>query len=270
MSKKRNKFVDAHNHLSINYYKNEDIIDMICEQAIANRIEFFIVNGGHPEENVEVLQLAQKYHPLIKPCIGIHPESGIDGDDYKRIENLIDDSVVGIGEIGLDYYYPDGPSRENQIASMKNQIILANNHNLPVVIHIRDKDDCYLAYQDVYEMLLEFPKIKCMLHTFAGNLQWAKKFMEFENLYFSFSGSVTYGTTNKTREVIQFLPLERILTETDSPYLRVHPYTGEMNEPNSVLFVAYYIAGLKNVGMDKFADRVNRNLRNLFNLKDEN
>ncbi|QGZ97437.1 TatD family deoxyribonuclease [Mycoplasma sp. NEAQ87857] len=265
MSKKRNKFVDAHNHLSIAYYKSPHIIDMIVEQAIANRIEFFIVNGGHPEENLEVIQLSQKY-PIIKPCVGIHPESGIDGNDYLKVEPLITPHIVGIGEIGLDYYYEDAPTRENQIASFKNQIKLAHKYNLPAVIHLRDKENEFQAYQDAYEILKEFPNLKFMFHTYAGNLEWAKKFLEFKNCYFSFSGVVTFGSANITREVIKFLPLDRILTETDSPYLRVHPYTGDTNEPNTVLFVAYYIAGLKEVGMEKFVDRVNRNLRNLFNL----
>ncbi|QNM93639.1 TatD family hydrolase [Mycoplasma sp. Pen4] len=265
MSSKKSKFVDAHNHLSIEYYKNDDIIDMIIEQAHANRIEFFIVNGGHPKENHEVIDLAKR-HPIIKPCVGIHPESGKDKDDWKQIENLITPEVVGIGEVGLDYYYEDAPSRENQIDSLKGQLDLAIKHDLPVVIHIRDKEDEYQAYQDTYDLLKQYPNIKCMLHTYAGNIEWAEKFMEFKNLYFSFSGVCTFGSANTTREVIKFLPLERILTETDSPYLRVHPYTGEKNEPNTVLFVAYYIAGLKGIGMEKFTDRINRNLRKLFNL----
>ncbi|MFV8418712.1 TatD family hydrolase [Mycoplasma sp. CR] len=268
MGKKRNKFVDAHNHISINYYKSPDIIDMIVEQAHHNRIDFLMVNGGHPEENKEVLELAKKYE-IIKPIIGIHPESGVDGNDYKQVEELLTPDVVGIGEIGLDYYYEDAPSRQNQIDSMTNQIILANKYKLPAVIHIRDKENCDLAYQDAYDILSKYPETKCMLHTYSGTLQWAKKFEQFPNLYFSFSGSITYGTNNQAREVISYLPLERMLTETDAPYLRVHPYTGELNEPNTVLFVAYYMAGIKQVGMEKFVDRINRNLRNLFGLKDE-
>ncbi|UUM20379.1 TatD family hydrolase [Mycoplasma sp. 2045] len=267
MSSKKNKFVDAHNHLSMTAYKHEDIIDMICEQAYANRLEFMIVNGGHAEENKEVIKLAKKYPDLIKPVIGIHPEDGIDENDYLRYKDLIDETIVGIGEIGLDYFYEEGvPSRENQIKSFRNQIKLAQELNLPIVVHIRDKIDQYQAYQDVYDILKEFPNIKVMLHTFAGNMDWAKKFLEFKNLYFSFSGAVTYGTTNQTRDIIEFLPLERILTETDAPFLRVHPYTEQKNEPNTVLFVAYYIAGIKKVGMDKFTDRINKNLRTLFNL----
>ncbi|TDV24474.1 TatD DNase family protein [Mycoplasmopsis mustelae] len=268
MSKKRNKFVDAHCHVVSSYYKNPEIINEIVIAAKYNNIEFFINNGGHPNENFEVIKLAQKY-PIFKACIGIHPEAGSDIKDYVEVEQLLlkyRDSVIGIGEIGIDYFYPDAPTRENQIKSFLNQIKLSDKYNLPAVIHIRDQDKQFTAYQDVYEILKQFPNLKCMLHTFAGDEFWAQKFLEFPNLYFSFSGVITYGSSKITKNVIQMLPLDRILTETDSPYLRVHPYTGEKNEPNTVVYVSYYLAGLKGVGMDKFVDRINRNLRKLFNL----
>ncbi|WP_117275848.1 TatD family hydrolase [Mycoplasmopsis edwardii] len=267
MGKKRNMFVDAHCHVSTRAYQELHIEEIVLASEY-NNIEFFINNGGHPEENVEVIELAKKYN-VFKACIGIHPEAGKDGDDYKQVEELLlknKDNIIGIGEIGLDYYYEDAPTRENQIASFENQIKLAQKYDLPIVIHIRDKVDEYQAYQDVYDILSKYKNIKVMLHTFAGNVEWAKKFLEFPNLLFSFSGVVTFGSSSVTREVIEFLPLERILTETDAPFLRVHPYTGQKNEPNTVLYVSYYIAGLKKVGLDKFVDKINKNLRKLFNL----
>ncbi|WP_406614127.1 TatD family hydrolase [Mycoplasma corogypsi] len=267
MGKKYNMFVDAHCHISSQNYNNPDIIEMIIEQTYANRIQFLIVNGGYDKENEEVNELAQK-HEVIKACVGIHPEGKPLGEkDYERVEAYINENTVGIGEIGLEYFYDWGCSREVQIKSVKAQIKLAKKYNLPVVVHLRDKEDSNLAYEDFYQIMLENRDLRVMLHTYAGDLDYAKKFLEFPNLYFSFSGVVTFGSSDKTREVIKFLPLDRILTETDAPFLRVHPYTGEKNEPNTVLFVSYYIAGLKGVGMDKFVDRINRNLRKLFNLK---
>ncbi|VEU76364.1 TatD family hydrolase [Mycoplasmopsis columboralis] len=263
MAKKRNSFVDAHNHLTDKYYP-QWIIHEIMEQARVHNIEFMIVNGGHREENHKVLELAKQYE-IVKPAIGIHPEDLTNLEDIDLIKPLINEDVVAIGEIGLDYYYDDGPSKELQKQAFEEQVKLAQSTNLPVVVHIRDKENVWEAYEDAYEILKKYP-VKAMLHTFAGNLEWAKKFLTLK-CWFSFSGVVTYGSASSTREVIDFLPLERILTETDSPYLRVHPYTGQTNEPNTVLFVAYYIAGVKKVGMDKFVHRVNTNLRELFNLK---
>ncbi|EFF41167.1 TatD family hydrolase [Mycoplasmopsis alligatoris] len=264
MSKKRTNFVDAHCHLSQKYYKISEL-ENIIKKASENNIEFLIVNGGHEQENHEVIELAKK-HSHLKAVIGIHPEDGKDENDVKRFESLIDQNVIGIGELGIDYYYEDAPTRENQIKSMNGQLKLAAKLNLPVVIHIRDKENSEQAFEDVYELVKKYKNLKFMLHTYAGNIEWAKKFMQF-NCYFSFSGTVTFGSSDVTREVIKFLPLDRILTETDSPYLRVHPYTGLINEPNTVIFVSYYIAGLKGVGMDKFVSAINKNLRTLFDLK---
>ncbi|WP_025755159.1 TatD family hydrolase [Mycoplasmopsis cricetuli] len=263
MAKKRTKFVDAHNHLTDKYYP-EWAIDEIIQQAKIHNIEFMIVNGGHREENYKVIELAKKYQ-IVKPAIGIHPEDLKHNDDIKLIEPLINEQIIAIGEIGIDYYYEDASDPELQKQAFENQVILAQKYNLPVIVHIRDKENCYQAYEDVYKILSKY-KVKSMLHTFAGNLEMAKKFQTL-NCYFSFSGTVTYGSADETRKIIEYLPLDKILTETDSPYLRVHPYTGELNEPNTVLFVSYYIAGIKKIGMDKFVNKINSNLRKLFNLK---
>ncbi|VEU70037.1 TatD family hydrolase [Mycoplasmopsis glycophila] len=265
MGKKRNKFIDAHCHLSLEFYKNEAIIDEIILAAEHNRIDFFIVNGGHEQENHYVKELAKKYD-IIKPCVGFHPEDKVQGNEGEKLEKLIDSSVVAVGEIGLEYFYDWGSTREQQLNSVKSQIAIAKKYDLPAVVHLRDKENCYQAYEDFYQIMQENKDLRVMLHTFAGNKEWAQKFMEFKNLYFSFSGVATFGSAETTREVIKEIPLNRILVETDSPFLRVHPYTGETNEPNTVLYVYYYVAGLKGIGMEKFVDRVNRNVRELFRI----
>ncbi|VEU74756.1 TatD DNase family protein [Mycoplasmopsis citelli] len=263
MAKKKNNFIDAHNHLTNRFYPDW-VIDEIINQAKTHNIEFMIVNGGHRDENHKVVELAKK-NAIVKAAVGIHPEDLKQIEDVKLILPLLKKDIVAIGEIGLDYFYDDGPDHKLQRQAFEKQIILAQEHNLPIVVHIRDKEDVWNAYQDAYNIMKKY-KVKSMLHTFAGNLEWTKKFQEL-NCYFSFSGVVTYGSASQTREVIEYLPLNQILTETDSPYLRVHPYSGQTNEPNTVLFVAYYIAGLKKVGMDKFVSKINQNLRDLFNLK---
>ncbi|TNK83166.1 TatD family hydrolase [Mycoplasmopsis pullorum] len=266
MSKKRSNFIDAHNHLVYTYY-DPIHVDWIIEQMVANNIEFMILNGGHSKENEQILEIAQKFDHLniIKPVIGIHPEDCQGANDFERYEHLINDKVVGIGEIGLDYYYENAATRENQLASFENQLKLAKKLNLPVVIHIRDKENEWNAYADVYNLLKKYP-VKHMLHTYSGNLEWTQKFIELDS-YFSFSGTVTYGSNQQARDVIKIVPLNRILVETDAPYLRPHPYANEKNEPNKVIFTTYYIAGLLGLGMDKFVAKINSNLRELFKLK---
>lgn len=264
MGKKRSNFIDAHNHITTKFYSEEQI-QKIMDKAIENDIEFMIVNGGHRSENIEVLELAKKY-PIIKPAIGIHPEDGEGENDVLLYKHLINEDVVAIGEIGLDYYYEDAPSRENQLKSFENQVKLASELKLPVVIHIRDKEEQDLAYKDAYEILKKYKNLKIMLHTYAGDIEWAKLFLEL-GCYFSFSGVITFGSSDKTRKVLEFIPLDNILIETDAPYLRPHPFKNILNEPNQVLFTTYYAAGLKKVGVEKFVTKINSNLRKLFNLK---
>ncbi|RIV16608.1 TatD family hydrolase [Mycoplasmopsis gallopavonis] len=267
MGKKRNKFIDAHCHISLDIYKDEAIIEEIMLAALHNKIDFFIVNGGHTKENLYVKELAKKYD-LVKPCVGFHPEDKPQGNEGEILESLIDESIVAIGEVGLEYFYDWGSSREQQLASLRSQIQVGIKHDLPIVVHLRDKEDSDQAYQDFYDIMKENPNLRVMLHTFVGTVEWAKKFLEFPNLYLSFSGVSTFGSAENTREVIKITPLDRMLLETDAPFLRVHPYTGEKNEPNTILYVYYYVGGLKGIGMEKFVDRINRNVRNLFRIKD--
>ncbi|WP_255558948.1 TatD family hydrolase [Mycoplasma sp. Ms02] len=261
---KKTLFIDAHSHVTSKYYL-EQHIDMILEQFDFNRVEFTILNGGHKEENKGVLELAKKYPDKIKPAIGIHPETITSKDDYKLILDLIDENVLAIGEIGLDYYYEDGPSREMQLINFEEQLKIAQERNLPVVIHIRDKEDSDLAYADAYETLKKY-KVKAMLHTYAGTVEWAKKFIELD-CYISFSGTITFSSNQQARDVIKIVPLNRILCETDAPYLRPHPYTGEKNEPNTIVYTTYYAAGVLDLGMEKFVARVNKNAKEFLGIK---
>ncbi|WP_027121349.1 TatD family hydrolase [Mycoplasma leonicaptivi] len=271
MSKKFNKFIDAHCHINSSYYGSDDIINEILIASEYNRVDYFINNGGHIKENLEIIELSKKF-PKLLPCIGVHPEQLIE-NSIISIENEVEKHISnnptlikGIGEIGIDYFYENSVAKEIQIAFFEQQIELANKYDLPAVIHIRDKEDEYNAYEDVFNILKKYPNTKCMLHTFAGNLFWLDKFKTYKNLYFSYSGVCTFGSSSQTREVIKNTPIDKLLIETDSPYLRVHPYTGEKNEPNTIVYVAYYVAGLLNIGMDKFVDKVNKNTRKLFNL----
>ncbi|QDF65146.1 TatD family hydrolase [Mycoplasma nasistruthionis] len=264
MAKKQTLFIDAHSHIADPRFNDSAIVEIVNAFQY-NRIEFTFVNGGNVYDNQRTLALKQALPDKVEIAIGIHPEAIKTGQEWLTVEPMLNNDVKAIGEIGLDYYYDDAPDRQVQLASFENQVILALKHNLPVVVHIRDKENSDLAYQDAFE-ILEKHKPKFMLHTYAGSVEWAHKFIKLGG-YISFSGTITFGSNQTARHVAKIVPLDRILTETDAPYLRPHPYINEINEPNTVIYTAYYLGGLLGLGMDKFVSRVNKNIKEFLNIK---
>ncbi|QBF34885.1 TatD family deoxyribonuclease [Mycoplasmopsis phocirhinis] len=248
------KLVDAHTHPLKEYYSN---IDETISQAHQNGVNIMMVTGCSIQENEEVKKICQNY-PFAYPVIGIHPNNATGKVDGDLIEAQIDTNIKAIGEIGLDFYW-NNVSPQIQIDSLHSQIRVAQKHNLPVVIHMRD------SYETLYEILSQYRDVKFMIHTFSGDLFWAKKFYEL-NTYFSFSGTITYKSSNHLIEVVEWLPIERILTETDAPYLSPAQKRGEQNVMENVIFVATYIAGIKKMSIEKFAKQIYRNAKEFFNI----
>ncbi|VEU77958.1 TatD family hydrolase [Mycoplasmopsis columbinasalis] len=249
------KYVDAHTHPLKCYYKDNY---QYCEEAYNKGVAVMMVTGCDPQENEEVLQLCKHFDHTF-PVIGIHPTLATGKQDGEILAKQITPEVKAIGEIGLDYYWKNVP-REIQIESFDAQIETAKKFNLPVVVHMRD------AYEDLYEVIKKrADQVTFMIHTFSGDLYWAKKFYEL-GCYFSFSGIVTYKNAQKTIEVLEWLPVERILTETDAPYLSPAQKRNEWNDSTNVIYVTTFIAGLKKMPFEKFADQVLKNTKELFKL----
>ncbi|UUD35496.1 TatD family hydrolase [Mycoplasmopsis caviae] len=249
------KYVDAHTHPLKEYYDDNY---HVIEKAYAKGVAALLITGCNELENEEVIKIARNFHYTF-PVIGIHPNEANGKIDGQIIERQLDSSVVAIGEIGLDYFYT--PERRSiQIESLHAQIQVALKHNLPVVIHMRD------SYEDLYEIIKQYHKeVKFMIHTYSGNLYWTKKFYKL-GCYFSFSGVSTYKNAAETVEVIDWVPVERILTETDAPYLAPANKRSKINYPNYVIHTANYIAGIKKMSIEKFTDQVLKNAKELFKI----
>jgi len=161
--------------------------------------------------------------------------------------------VVAIGEIGLDYYWDTSP-KEVQDQVFREQIRLAKEVNLPIIIHDRD------AHEDVLKILKEEKawEVGGIMHAFSGSLEMAKACIEM-NFYISFGGPLTFKNARRPKEVAQGIPLERILIETDSPYLTPHPYRGKRNESGYVRYIAEVLAELRGVTFEEIADITFRN-----------
>ncbi|WP_027334591.1 TatD family hydrolase [Mycoplasmopsis felifaucium] len=248
------KYIDCHMHpLKIYYEDNYQVV----EKAYNKGVSAMLVTGCNAQENEEVLNICKHFN-YTYPVIGIHPNESTGKQDADIIKQQLTNDVVAIGEIGLDYYYSE-TNKEKQKESFIAQIEVAKEHNLPVVVHMRD------SYEDLYEIMKQFPMVKFMIHTYSGDIEWAKKFYDL-GCYFSFSGTVTYKNASKTIEVVKWLPVERILTETDSPYLTPATKRGMKNYPNYVIYTANFIAGLKDMPIEKFADKILKNAKELFKL----
>lgn len=248
-----NYFVDTHCHIFKSDYEN---INEILENASNKHIKYVINNGSNNETNKEVLELIKKY-PNMCGAIGIHPEDvdGVMPDDIKFIEdNLSNEKIVAIGEIGLDYYYTK-ENKEEQIKLFESQLALAEKYNIPVIVHSRD------ATEDTINSLKKF-KCKGVIHSFSGSLETARIYIKMGYLL-GVNGVITFKNA-KIKDVIKEVGLKNIVLETDSPYLTPVPFRGTQNNPGHVLEIAQFVADLYNISLEELAEQTNNNITNMY------
>ncbi|MBI1882715.1 MAG: TatD family hydrolase [Chlamydiae bacterium] len=195
----------------------------------------------------------------IWSAIGFHPHQArvLNEDDLKSYGKwMTHPKVVAVGEIGLDYYYEHRP-RDLQKKAFEPMLNLAVKNNLPVLIHTRDSED------DVLAMLKQFPGIMGLIHCYTGSLESAKAFLDL-GFYISFSGIVTFKKAHDLRAVVKEIPLNRILVETDAPYLAPEPLRGKRNEPAFVMRTAEEMAKVRGIDVEVFHNTVMKNAVDLF------
>ena len=223
-----------------------------------------IVNIGTNLDNSRVsIDLATKFDALYASC-GIHPYDirfydNIE-DTLARLEELLEsERVVALGEIGLDYHYED-TDKEKQMAFFRAQMELARKLNMPVIIHDRD------AHGDCMSVIRDFPDVKGIFHSFSGSCEMARELVKL-GWYISFSGTVTYKNARVPVEACECVPLDRILIETDSPYLPPVPHRGEMNHPKHVALTCERVAQIKGVTSEEMAKITFENARRAYRIK---
>ena len=249
-------FIDTHCHLSIEDY--DDIDKVIMDNRDAG-IEKIIVSGCTRESILEVIDLSKKYDDVFI-TIGYHPSEADNTylDDIMLLEKqLLEDKVVGIGEIGLDYHY----GKENLIAQQKlfrDQLLLADKYNLPVVIHSRD------ATLDTINILKEFPNVRGDIHCFSGSIETAKIYISM-GYYLGIGGIITFKNSNLTNTLLE-IGLDNILLETDSPYITPEPYRGMKNSSKYIPIIASKIAEIFNLDISEVSRITLNNTNTLFDL----
>ena len=247
--------IDSHCHLVKEYYNN---IDEIIARAEKCNVNTFFNIGTNIKENKEIISLIEKY-PKMYGVIGIHPSqtNKADSQDLKFIEDNLDNKkIIAIGEIGLDYHYPN-TNKEKQITWFRKQLEIAQKHNMPVIIHSRD------ATEDTINILKEY-KVKGIIHSFAEDLETAQKYIDLGFLL-GINGVLTFKNA-KLSEVIKQIPLEYIVLETDCPYLTPHPFRGLKNEPKYIAEIADFLSQIKNTDITEITDKMRQNITNIFDI----
>ena len=231
--------VDTHCHMSLT-----DDIDSLIIDAMQNNVKKMIISGCDAKSIRDGLEIIYRY-PEIYMTAGFHPDEAdnITDKDINDLEILLktNKKIVGVGEIGLDYYHND-MNKERQKEVFIKQIELAEKYDLPIVVHSRE------SIQEVYDILKEHHS-RGVIHCFSGSLEMAKLFIDL-GFYLGIGGVITFKNS-KLKDVINELSLEHIVLETDSPYLAPEPYRGHTNYPQNIKIIAQFIRKLKNISMDE-------------------
>lgn len=252
---------ESHAHYDDKRY-SEDRENVL--QSLKNKNVTKVVNiGADIKSSISSISLAEKYD-FIYATVGIHPHDvkDIKTNDIEKLKGLAShEKVVAIGEIGLDYYYENSP-KEEQKKWFKEQIQLAKEVELPIVIHTRE------ASKDTFDIIEDTKAYELggVFHCFSGSKEMALKYVE-KGFYIGVGGVITYKNARKLIEVVQEISLENILIETDSPYLSPVPNRGKRNDSTNLIYIIEEIAKIKNISKEEVIATTYKNGLKLFNIK---
>jgi len=252
--------IDTHVHLN-----NEDLyeeLEDVLKRAREKGVEKFLVVGFDAVTNERALQIASRY-PFIRATAGIHPGTAhrATEDDFAALEATLSHPFIrAVGECGLDYYRGKDHKHE-QRAVFERQILLAKQKDLPLVIHMRD------AAADTHRLLERHAPLKGVMHCYSGSLEMMEKFLSL-GLHISLGGPVTFKNAKTPKEVAQSVPSERLLVETDAPFLAPHPHRGKRNEPSLLPLIARAIATIRGMEYEDIARITTDNANDLFRFEE--
>lgn len=251
--------IDTHCHLDVEQF-NEDREEVLA-RAISSGVEHIIIPAIRPSDFQHLLSITNQ-SPHLSCGLGVHPHnaSEFESDTADVIKQLYEENtpkVKALGEIGLDYYYDFAPKSQQQ-AVFHRQLELAKELNLPVIIHNRDSDE------DVLSIVKEHQdeKLRGVFHCFSSSPEYAEKVLD-AGFHISFTGNVTYKKSTLA-ECIQLIPEDRIMIETDSPYMAPVPYRGKRNEPSYVQYIAHKIAEIRSTTVETMIQQTTKNAASLF------
>jgi TatD DNase family protein len=258
--------VDTHCHLDMDAYHNDLVT--ILRNSFQHNVRAVISIGIDVNSSIQAVELAQ-LHRMVSATVGIHPHDvdNITDRSFAIIADLAQknkEHIVGYGEIGLDYVKRYS-TPENQRKQFRNQLALADELRLPVILHDRE------AHEDILSILRETGPLKFggIMHCFSGDFEFAQKILD-HGLHISIPGTVTFKNATLLQEIAEKIPLSSLLLETDGPFLAPQPYRGKRNEPLFLLYTAETIAGLRNISIEELAMQTTRNAIELLGLHNLN
>lgn len=251
---------DSHTHYDDTQFNDdrEIVLKEIKEKGVIG-----ILNCGSDLRGMEMsVELANK-HDFIYAAVGIHPEYAnvVDKKVIERIKELTNNSKVrAIGEIGLDYYWEENPPREVQQKAFRMQMDLARELKLPVIIHDRE------AHKDTLDIMKEYSDVTGVVHCFSGSVEFARECLKL-GYYIGITGVVTFKNAKVIKEVAKEVPLDRLLVETDCPYMAPTPFRGKRNQSDYVQFIIEEIANIRGITKEEVEEATINNVKNLLNLE---
>jgi len=252
--------VDSYAHLEMPEFKKD--LEAVMQRAIESGVEYVFTVGTEKKDWKRALEIAES-HPSIYAILGVHPHNAKEVDDqtYPMLRELCrHEKVKAYGEIGLDFFRNLSP-RDLQLKRFREQIGLAKELRLPVVIHDRE------AHQETLAILKSENAGECggIIHCFSGDYEMAKTCIDM-GFYISIPGSITFKNAESFREVVKRIPLESLLVETDAPFLTPVPFRGKRNEPSYVRYTAQRVAEVKNISFEKVAEVTTENALHVYKL----
>lgn len=252
--------IDSHAHLEMQAFDNDR--DAVIRRAKEAGVDVIVTVGTNLQDCRSVVEIATRFESVYA-ALGIHPHEvkDINQKTYDTIRILVQQpKVVAYGEIGLDFFRNHSP-RDIQIRCFGEQLEIADEFNLPVIIHDRE------AHLETLNMLMaRKEKRGGIIHCFSGDVLMAKKCLDM-GFYISIPGPVTFPKAEKLFEIVRQVPLDRLLVETDAPYLAPHPYRGKRNEPSYVVHTAQKIADVKGLSLAEVSAATTQNARTVFGIK---
>lgn len=259
------KLFDTHAHCDDGRIQNEfeGGVDGYIRHQLENGVCNIVNIGTNLQNSRDSIELSERFDEVYATC-GIHPYDIRFYDDADSViceleELLKNHKAVALGEIGLDYHYEDSDYKK-QMEFFVKQMELAKKLGIPVVIHDRD------AHGDCMDVIRRFPEVKGIFHSFSGSAEMARELISM-GWYISFSGPITYKNAKKPKEACAVCPLDRILIETDSPYLPPTPYRGQMNHPCYVVKTAEEIASIHGISVEDVAEITYNNAKAVYRIK---
>ncbi len=253
--------VDSHAHLDMPEFKKD--LEEVIQRAKDSGVQYIFTVGTEKEDWDQTLKISHRYS-FLYAILGIHPHYAmkVDLETYSILRTLCkDEKVRAVGEIGLDFFRNLSP-KEVQLKRFREQIGLAKELGLPIVVHDRE------AHQETLEILKSERAKECggIIHCFSGDYEMAKACIDM-GFYISIPGSITFRNAGGLREVVEKIPLDVLLVETDAPFLAPEPFRGKRNEPAFVQFTAQKVSEVKKIPFEKVAEATSENALRVFKIK---